>query len=201
MQDAVYGWLSSSLGLHWGTGSSTDEIPPRTANRHGGLAESPYNVYPTADGYIAIICVGEKHWRNLTGLMGMSELADDKRFATLKERVAHMDLVDETVSSWTSQYPTNWLFEQMMAAQVPCSPIRTLEEVMNDPNMHARGALEWQDHPQYGRIVVQQSPFRFDGVSPFPLQPSQPLGEDNIAILRDRLGMTDDEIERATRAG
>ncbi|WP_394999343.1 CoA transferase [Sphingomonas sp.] len=83
----------------------------------------------------------------------------------------------------------------------PCAPVRTLEEVINDENMHARGALEWQDHPEYGRIVVQQSPFRFDGVPRFPLKPSQSLGEDTEAILRDWLGMTDADVRAAAGSG
>jgi crotonobetainyl-CoA:carnitine CoA-transferase CaiB-like acyl-CoA transferase len=56
MQEAVYASLASNLGLHYGSGGAA---PERTGNRHGGLAESPYNVYPTQDGHIAIICVGE----------------------------------------------------------------------------------------------------------------------------------------------
>ena len=70
-----------------------------------------------------------------------------------------------------------------MAAKVPCAPVRTLDEVVNDPNMHARGALEWQDHPQLGRIVVQQSPLRYDGVPPHPLEPSRELGADTERVL------------------
>ena len=60
MQEAVYASLASNLGLHFSMGNS---VPPRTGNRHGGMAEAPYNVYPTQDGYIAIICVGEVHWK------------------------------------------------------------------------------------------------------------------------------------------
>ena len=88
MQDAVYASLSSSLGMYW---STKGESPARTGNRHGGLAESPYNVYPTSDGFIAIICVGEAHWRSLCGLMDQTALADDPRFSSLKARVDHMD--------------------------------------------------------------------------------------------------------------
>ena len=91
MQDAVYSSLSSSLGMHWAMQGKPDAPPPRTGNRHGGLAEAPYNVYPTSDGWIAIICVGEVHWRSMTKAMGRPELADDPRFTSLKERVAHMD--------------------------------------------------------------------------------------------------------------
>ena len=79
MQEAVYSSLSSNLGLHFG---SSGAAPMRTGNRHGGLAESPYNVYPPADGYIAIICVGEQHWKSLLEAMGRTDLADDPRFAS-----------------------------------------------------------------------------------------------------------------------
>lgn len=182
MQDAVYASLSSSLGMHW---STKGQAPARTGNRHGGLAESPYNVYPTADGYIAIICVGEAHWRSLCSLMGRDDLAEDPRFANLSSRVAHMDLIDETVSAWTTTLSKAELFEKMMAAKVPCAPVRTLDEVMHDANMHARGSLVWQDHPELGRIVVQQTPFRFDGVDPVEIAPSRPLGADTEAVIAE----------------
>jgi formyl-CoA transferase len=182
MQDAVYASLSSSLGMNW-SAKLDDRKPPRTGNRHGGLAESPYNVYPTADGYIAIICVGEVHWRSLTRVMNRPELAEDSRFARLKERVAHMDLVDETVSAWTAGRTTDDLFQTLIAARVPCAPVRTLDEVIDDPNMHARRALERIDHPEIGPIIVQNSPLRFDGLPPRPLEPSRPLGADTAAVL------------------
>lgn len=176
MQDAIYASLSSSLGMAWG--SKDSGIPSRTGNRHGGLAECPYNVYPTEDGYIAIICVSEVHWRALVAEMGRPDLAQDERFSSLAGRVAHMDLIDESVGNWTASLPTDEIFRRLMACKVPCAPVRTLEQVMNDPNMHARRALEWIEHPRLGRIVVQRSPFRFDGVDPIELTPSRELGAD-----------------------
>jgi CoA:oxalate CoA-transferase len=197
MQDAVYASLSSSLGMHWATNGDS---PTRTGNRHGGLAESPYNVYSAADGYVAIICVGETHWKSLCHVMGRDELAEDPRFASLKSRVAHMDLIDETVSDWTRRHPKAHLFETMMGGKVPCAPVRTLDEVMHDPNMHARGALQWQDHPELGRIVIQQTPFRFDGIPLIEIEPSHALGADNAAVLRQRLGLDGDAIARLAPA-
>lgn len=176
MQDAIYASLSSSLGMAWG--SKDSGIPSRTGNRHGGLAESPYNVYPTVDGHIAIICVSEIHWQALAAEMDRPELADDPRFSSLAARVAHMDLIDEIVGGWTAGIATDEVFRRLMACKVPCAPVRTLDEVMNDPNMHARRALEWIEHPRLGRIVVQRSPFRFDGVEPIELTPSRELGAD-----------------------
>jgi CoA:oxalate CoA-transferase len=185
MQDSVYASLSSSLGMHWGQQGGESPSPPRTGNRHGGLAEAPYNVYPTSDGWIAIICVGESHWKAFARVMQRPELADDPRFATLKSRVAAMDEVDTIVSTWTRMHTKQDAFEILMAARVPCAPVRDLDEVMNDPNMHARGTLQWQNHPEFGRIVVPHSPLRYVGVTPRALEPSRILGADTEAVLRD----------------
>ena len=195
MQDAVYASLASSLGMHWAMQGNPDAPPPRTGNRHGGLAESPYNVYPTSDGWIAVICVGDPHWRAMTKAMGRAELADDPRFVSLKLRVEHMDEVDEAVSAWTQQRTKQAIFELFMENSVPCAPVRDLDEVVNDPNMHARGALQFQDHPEFGRIIVPHSPLRFAGVDLRTLSPSRPLGADTAALLRDRLGMNDAQVQ------
>ncbi len=197
MQEAVYASLSSNLGLYYGSGG---EAPPRTGNRHGGMAESPYNVYPTADGYIAIICVGELHWKSLLKAMGREDLKDDPRFADLKTRVAHMDVVDDLVTAWTAPQEKQALFEHLMQHHVPCAPVRDLVEVVNDPHMHARGALKWIEHPELGRIVVQHSPLRFDGVPLKELTPSARLGEHNAAVYGE-LGVSERELAELKKEG
>lgn len=183
MQDAVYPSLSSSLGQHWAAGDSG--LPARTGNRHGGLAEAPYNVYPALDGWVAIICVGERHWQALAEVMGSKHLGRDPRFATLKDRVLRMDEVDELVGAWTKARRKQDIFDALIAAHVPCAPVRDLDEVLADPNMHARGALHAQDHPELGRIIVPHSPLRFSGLQQRPLEPSRPLGADTAAVLRN----------------
>jgi formyl-CoA transferase len=197
MQDAVYPSLSSSLGMFWGQRDNPDPPPPRTGNRHGGMAESPYNVYPTSDGWIAIICVGDAHWRNLVQTTGQPALADDPRYDSLKKRVAAMDEVDAIVSEWTRGRTKEQAFQTLMANKVPCAPVRDLEEVVNDPNMHARGSLQWQDHPELGRIVVQHSPMRYAGVPLRQLEASHGLGADTESILRQRLGWNENVIAEA----
>lgn len=192
MQEAVYASLSSNLGLYYGSGGN---VPMRTGNRHGGLAESPYNVYPTKDGYIAIICVGETHWKSLINAMDRSDLAQDPRFTSLKTRVAHMDDVDRIVGEFTSGFDKQPLFELLMKHRVPCAPVRDLEEVVNDPHMLERKALHWIDHPELGRIPVQSSPLRFENAEPMPIIPSRRLGEDNVAVFHDWLGLSLAEID------
>ena len=60
--------------------------------------------------------------------------------------------------------------------------------MINDPNMHARGSLQWIDHPEYGRIVVSHSPMRYDGTPLVPLRPSSGLGADSSNVLEGWLG-------------
>jgi CoA:oxalate CoA-transferase len=198
MQEAVYASLASNLGLFYGSGGAT---PPRTGNRHGGLAEAPYNVYPTRGGYIAIICVGETHWQSLARAMGRDDLLADPRFRSLAERVAHVDEIDALVSDFTSRFDKQELFDLLMRHRVPCAPVRDLVDVVNDVHMHQRGALQWIDHPIYGRVVLPNSPLRFDGVAPLPIAPSGELGRDNRAVFGDLLGHDAAEIEALAAAG
>ncbi len=191
MQEAVYASLSSNLGLFYGSGGDT---PPRTGNRHGGLAEAPYNVYPTSDGHIAIICVGETHWKSLIKVMGRDDLADDPRYRSLKERVANIDEIDALVGDFTRRFAKQELFELLMRNRVPCAPVRDLVDVVNDAHMHERGALQWIEHPLYGRVVLPNSPLRFEGVPPLPIAPSGELGRDNAEILGEWLGRSPGEV-------
>ncbi|UUZ62759.1 CoA transferase [Polaromonas sp. P1-6] len=193
MQEAVYASLASNLGLHHSMGNS---VPPRTGNRHGGLAEAPYNVYPTADGHIAIICVSDAHWKALLKAMQREELLVDPRYASLKLRVEHMDEVDQLVADFTAQHSKKALFDLLMSHRVPCAPVRDLDEVVNDEHMHARRALEWVEHPMYGRVCLPNSPMRYDGVEPIAIRPSGALGRDNQEVYGDWLGLSSDEISQ-----
>ncbi|MET0607065.1 MAG: CoA transferase [Beijerinckiaceae bacterium] len=196
MLEAVYFSLSSSLGLVYG---SKGQGPQRTGNRHGGLAESPYNVYATNDGWIAIICVTEAHWQALTEAMARPDLREDPRLKTLKDRVAHMQLVDETVEAWTRHQNKETLFKLLLSHRIPCAPVRELTEVMDDPHLHARGGLRHIDHPLLGDIVVPTGAMRYGGGEPPPIEPSKALGADNDTVYGDWLGLPMDEIAAMRR--
>src|SRR5690349_15750765 len=101
MQEAVYPSLAASFEYYHRTGTP----PPRTGNRQAGLSTAPYNVYPAADGHVAIHNVTERHWHNLTQAMGRADLATDPRFATNADRIAHMDETDAVVAAWTRTLP------------------------------------------------------------------------------------------------
>ena len=198
MQEATYPALTSNLGLWQRTGG---DVPMRTGNQHGGLSIAPYNVYPAADGHVAIICVVEAHWTNLLAAIGRADLVDDPRFADNVARVAHRGQVDELIGGWTATLGKEKVFETMRRHHVPAAPVRDLVEVMNDPHMHGRGMLHWVDHPEAGRVVLPSSPLRYDGVEQIKPSPSAGLGQHNAEIYGDWLGLSADELARLAADG
>jgi CoA:oxalate CoA-transferase len=190
MQETVYPTLASNLAFVYDKGIA----PPRTGNRHGGLAQAPYNVYPTSDGFIAIIGANETHWSNLLKAMGRDDLANDERFTSKAQRVRHMEETDRLISDWTSKHTKAEAGKIFARHKVPAAPVRDLIEVTNDKHMHERGMLQWIDHPQFGRIVVPNSPLRFHGIDPLPSTPSPRLGQHNHEILAEMLNLSAEEI-------
>ncbi len=193
MMEAVYPTLASGLGLFYGSGGG--EVL-RTGNRHSGLSLCPYNVYPTTDGYIAIITNNDTHWRALLQALDAPALAEDSRYATVRGRCEHMDAVDQAIGDLTRPHTKGELFERLIKHRVPCAPVRTLLEVVNDPHLHERGSLRWIDHPEYGRMVVPISPLRFEGEDgTVPYQASAKLGADTDAILAEHLHLDAQQLK------
>jgi crotonobetainyl-CoA:carnitine CoA-transferase CaiB-like acyl-CoA transferase len=197
MQETVYSSLAASFEYYHRTGNP----PPRTGNRQAGLSTAPYNVYPAADGHVAIHIVTEAHWKNLTRAMGREELQQDPRFATNKDRIGHMEAIDEIVSEWTRTLGKFEIFALLKASRVPCAPVRTAPEVMADRHMHERGMLEEIDHPELGRITLPTSPLRLHGLGKAPAAPSPKIGEYNQAVYGDWLGLSVAEIAALKEAG
>jgi len=198
MQETVYASLASNLSFLY---NSKGEMPPRTGNRHGGLTISPYNVYATTDGHVAIITVTEDHWKGILDAIGRPELKTDPRYDTNPKRVKVMDEVDGMVEAWTRTRTRDDAIAELRRCRVPCAPVRNLREVMHDPHMHQRGMLETIEHPELGRIVVPTSPLRYHGADKVPTTPSPKVGQHNREVLGGWLGLTDAEIDDLKASG
>jgi CoA:oxalate CoA-transferase len=197
MQETVYPTLAASYDYYYRTG----EIPPRTGNRQSGLNSAPYNVFPTADGHVAIHIVTELHFQNLLKAMCREDLADDPRFATNTARVANMDETDALVAAWTRSLGKMEVFARTKAYRIPCAPVRNVPEVMNDPHMHERGMLERIDHPELGEIVVPSTPLRLHGTDKVETRPSPTIGQHNAEIYGGWLGLSTSEIQQLKVSG
>ena len=191
MQDCVFPTLATALGSYYVAG----EQPPRAGNRHPGKALAPYNVYPAADGHVAIICIREGHWRKMCEAMQTPELVDDPRFVDFKARSANMDELDELVSSWSRKHTRAEIFAIAQAAGVICAPVQGLEEVVNDEHLLARGSLVKRAHEQFGEISQLHSPLRYRDVDPLELTDPPILGASTDAVLQEFLGLDAAEVE------
>jgi CoA:oxalate CoA-transferase len=198
MQDATYCSLASNLGMLHARG---DKAPARTGNRHGGLGVSPYNVYKTVDGYVVLNAPGDEHFRAILDVMGRSDLKENPRFLTRTSRVQNIEAVDELVEDWTKGLKRDDVAQRMLAAKVPCAPVRELSEVTVDENMHARGSLQWIDHPDLGRVVLPHSPLVFAGTKRRWIEPSLPLGASNEEVFAGWLGHSAEELAAFKAAG
>lgn len=197
MMESTFASLMSNLGGFY-SGADPDL---RTGNRHGGLSVVPYNVYPTEDGYIAIICEGDNHWARLTQVMGRPELAKDPRYSGTTARVERIDEVDAIVTEWAISYGKEALFELLHAAGVPAAPVRNLSEVTTDKHLQDRNFLQPLEHPELGEITGMGSPLRIGHESPSKLSPSRSLGADTRSILAEWLDLKSEDFSTLDREG
>jgi CoA:oxalate CoA-transferase len=198
MLDAVYPTLCSNFGLAMGGEGAFQ----RTGNRHGGLSLCPYNVYPAADGYVAIICNNNDHWLRLLKVLGREhDLGATPAYATMSGRVGDMERIDGEIGAETARLSRDALFARLNAGGVPCGPVRTLPEVMADPHLRERGMLQTVQHAVYGELVLCHSPLRFERHPPIAYQPSAILGADNEGIFCGELGLEPARLAALKREG
>ncbi len=120
----------------------------RMGNRHWGAC--PTNLYPARDGEILIFCLTEAHWRTLAKLMDREDLIADPRCRNHGARLKIADELDAIVSDWTSAQPRDAMVEGLIEAGIPCAPVRTVEEVIADPETAQRRMLIDSDYPTRG---------------------------------------------------
>lgn len=157
---------------------------------------APLDNYPTADGrYICIVAGSDTNFSRLCKAMGRPELVDDPRYATLADRAARSDEINDLVAAWTSSLPTSEVEYRCIAEEVPVATAYTAADIFADPHMTARGDLVTVDDPVLGP-VRQQAPFpRFVGAEP-PVPAGAPrLGEHNDEVW-GALGLDVDEQAR-----
>jgi crotonobetainyl-CoA:carnitine CoA-transferase CaiB-like acyl-CoA transferase len=198
MVEAVYPCLATGLDQYHRAGQ---KVPARTGNAFANHNRAPYNVYPARDGHVAIILVKEAQWQNLLRAMKREDLKDDPRFIRNQARVAHYAETEALVTAWTTAHTRAEIFAATSRFKIPCAPVRDIEEVMNDPHMHGRDALEEVEHYDYGRVVLPNSPLRFHGADKVPTRVSPHVGEHNLSVYHDWLGLAVAELARLREAG
>lgn len=194
MHDCLYPMLASPISA-W---VNQANIPPRTGNRHSGLAVTPYNVYEVEDGYVAIAAVSEHQWQSLTELMGKPELAEEGGvYSTKAKRAKHIDDIDALIEDWLAGKQKDDTVETLHDADVPCAPVQTIEEIVEDPQLEHRNMLNFLPNANpVGRdeVPVPGMPIKFSYSDQPEIEQAPGLGEQSREIIAE-LGYSDAEID------
>jgi crotonobetainyl-CoA:carnitine CoA-transferase CaiB-like acyl-CoA transferase len=169
-----------------------DFVPSRTHHSaHPSLV--PFQAFPAADGWIVVACPKEKFWQRLTGVLGRPELATDPRYLSFADRRAHAaELVGELESIFVRRTAEAWLAD-LRAAGVPCGPVNTVAQALQDEHTVARGLIVETEHPRFGTVRQVRSPVRVGADPPTYLRGPQ-RGEHTDLVLSELLGYQDQQI-------
>ena len=183
MQESVFPSFASNLGLMFD--SDISEAPKRVGNFHGGLSIAPYGVFPTNDGYTAIICNNDTHWNRLLDAMGEGDKKDDERFKTMADRVQNLDAVTELITSWSKRRTRAEIMALLNEARVPCGTVNDLDEVVEDENLHARGMIRWIEDADGRKSLAAASPLHIDGINKVEYRSPPEFDSDRDNILKE----------------
>ncbi len=156
------------------------QVPRRLGNAHPSIV--PYDVFPSADGHLAIAVASEPGWRRFCTVLGRPEFARDPRFGTNPDRVRHRDELTALLEAVLAERPTDAWVDALRAADVPCGAVNTVDRILDDPQVADSDLLRDLDRPS-GPVRVVGSPLRFEAGA-FPAAAPPALGEDTDEILR-----------------
>ncbi len=179
---------------------ASDHPPRRTGNRHVADSYVPFDTFEAADGWIAIVCATDDHWVNLTEAMGRPDLTQDEELRALPGRVARIEEVTDEIAKWAAARTRDEITTLCQEHHVAAAPLRDVQEVLNDPHLHARGFLTYHD-TEAGRIALPNSPMRYEG-SDLRMQSSPPaLGQHTDEVLAELCGLDAAQLEALHREG
>ena len=159
-------------------------VPGRLGNGH--FVHVPYNTYRTQTSHIIIACIGDAFFEQLLNVLSSVELREPrylKQPARLAEKVFIDGVIERELMTGTAEH---WL-EKLRAARIPCAPVNSFEQAMNDPQILARNMVV-DVTLQSGEVVrMPGNPIKFAGEGEQAFTAPPLIGEHTEAVLRDFL--------------
>jgi crotonobetainyl-CoA:carnitine CoA-transferase CaiB-like acyl-CoA transferase len=175
-------------------------IRERSGSYLPGIA--PSNVYKCKDGDYLIGANQDAIWARLAQAMGQPELASDPRYVDHVSRGKNQIELDARIQDWTKTLTVAELESLMIKHSIPAGKIYRAPEMLADPHFAARDAIISVDTPRWGKVKMQNA---FPKLSDTPSSVRSPapteIGEDNDAVYRDLLGLSDDELAALKSTG
>ena len=174
---------------------------PRSGNASGG--GQPGNALKCKGGgqndYIYVI-IQPPGWKPLMNLVGRQELIADSAYATPEARLSHLDECFGIIEEWTQKHDKLDAMKTLNKLNVPCGPIMSLKELMEDSSLVSRGMVVDVEHPQRGTFRTVGCPLHLSD-SPVEVKTSPGLGEHTDEILEEVVGYGGAEIAKAREEG
>jgi benzylsuccinate CoA-transferase BbsF subunit len=180
------------------------ELSGTVAGREGNRAAhaAPHGAYPCAgdDRWIALSVRGDAEWRALCDVLGGVAWRDDARFATHAARVANADALDALIAPATSAHDARELMDRLQAAGIAAGVVQSALDLHADPVLAGWEFFQWLEHPARPTAPYDGHALRL-AETPGRLRWAAPtLGEHTVLVLREVLGMAEDDIARLAEA-
>jgi crotonobetainyl-CoA:carnitine CoA-transferase CaiB-like acyl-CoA transferase len=174
-------------------------IAPRAMGSAHPL-NAPYQAFEASDGWIVVGGANQTNWLRLLDALQAPELAQDARFATNADRMAHLDELSEELSRRFRTRPAACWLEKLEQAGLPCGPVYDMLQALGDPQTLARQMVVEVEHAAEGRVKALGLPVKFSN-TPGKVRTGAPLyGQHTREVLREH-GFTDDEISALQSEG
>ena len=177
---------------------NTGEVPPPVGNHHPLTA--PMGVYRAKDGFMNLAVGNDEMWKRLCQALGVSELAEDPRFAQRQARLKNRLELDAIVIRCLAQRTVAEWVETLNEAGVACGPILMLDQVFADPQVQQAGLIHEQPTQRSGAVKVLGLPISLSRTPPTVRTAAAIPGAHTREVLAS-LGYSADDIHALVAAG
>jgi len=198
----VASFLSQSVGALLAAEVYGREVSERIYKRGGNFGWSSYmNCLEAKDGWVMIAPTSDGLWQRFVKAIGRDELITDPRFKTDRGRGENATLIDEIVKEWVAQRTVNEVVNTLRGAGVPCEPVNSMYQLLDDPQIKAREMIVYAEHPDLGRIPLPGIPIKLS-LTPGRIGALAPkLGEHNEEIYGELLGFNSEKLSQLKQRG
>ncbi len=180
------------LADHMGGGAF---VPPIGNMGYKRLLSRIRGPYATLDGHLSLVVYTDKHWRAFSDMVGLPGLLDsDPRFSHQEARTQHAEDMGRFIEAQLPRFTNAEWITKLEAADIPVSPVNSIEDLFTDPHLNAVGLFSDMVHPTEGVLKVARFPVKFSR-SPATIRRLAPTkGADTEAVIAESRA-------RAARAG
>jgi crotonobetainyl-CoA:carnitine CoA-transferase CaiB-like acyl-CoA transferase len=158
-------------------------VPPEGDTGYKRLMSTQRGPYPTLDGHLCVVVYTDDHWRRFCSMIGIPDVVThDPRFASLQQRTLHAEEAGRFLAQALASKTTQAWIDLFAQADIPASPVNSLEALFDDPHLRAVGFWDETDHPTEGRLRVTRPPGTWSKTPPEVRLPAPTLGQHSAEI-------------------